>query len=87
MSGEHTYLLRQQRCNSTGGGPSTPLRGETHSRQVTRCRDYVAFGDIQIIRVRSVDNLADILTKPLARPDFLRLRQYLGLHAGDTRSA
>jgi hypothetical protein len=49
--------------------------------------DYVAFGDIQVICVRSMDNLADILTKPLTRPDFLRLCQYLGLRTVDTRSA
>ena len=50
-------------------------------------RDYVALGDIRLLRVQSQDNLADILTKPLARPDFLRLRNYLGLCAVDTCSA
>jgi len=42
-------------------------------------RDYIAFGDVRVLRVRSEDNLADILTKPLGRVDFLRLRGYLGL--------
>ena len=32
-----------------------------------------------ITHVRSADNTADILTKPLGRSDFLRLRQYLGI--------
>jgi hypothetical protein len=42
-------------------------------------RDLVAKGDLTINRVRSCDNVADILTKPLARSDFQRLRGYLGL--------
>jgi hypothetical protein len=29
--------------------------------------------------VRSADNTADILTKPLSRNDFQRLRHYLGI--------
>ena len=49
-------------------------------------REYIAFGEIRIVRVRSEDNTADILTKPLARPDFLRLRGYLGLRSVGTRS-
>ena len=49
-------------------------------------RDYIALGDIQVVRLRSEDNLADILTKPLNRSDFVRLRGYLGLRHVDTRS-
>ncbi len=49
-------------------------------------REYIAFGEIRMVRVRSEDNTADILTKPLARPDFLRLRGYLGLRSVGTRS-
>jgi hypothetical protein len=44
-------------------------------------RDLVAKGDLTINRVRSCDNIADILTKPLARSDFQCLCRYLGLHA------
>ena len=39
----------------------------------------IDLGGVQVFRVRSVDNTADILTKPLGRSDFLRLRGYLGL--------
>jgi hypothetical protein len=42
-------------------------------------RDLVAKGDLTVNRVRSCDNVADILTKPLARSNFQRLRGYLGL--------
>jgi hypothetical protein len=42
-------------------------------------RELVANSELTVTRVRSCDNTADILTKPLARPDFLRLRNYLGL--------
>jgi len=42
-------------------------------------RDMVTEGELRVARVRSCDNLADILTKPLGRVDFLRLRGYLGL--------
>ena len=42
-------------------------------------RELVTNGELTVMRVRSCDNLADILTKALARLDFLRLRDYLGL--------
>jgi hypothetical protein len=42
-------------------------------------RKLVEDGTISLTRVRSLDNTADILTKPLARGDFLRLRHYLGI--------
>jgi hypothetical protein len=44
-----------------------------------KLREHVECGDVRILRVRSADNTADILTKPLGRVDFLRLRHYLGL--------
>ena len=45
-------------------------------------REMVENGEVAVTRIRSSDNTADILTKPLARPDFLRLRHgpSLGLH-------
>jgi transposase InsO family protein len=42
-------------------------------------REQVADGDIRVMRVSSADNTADILTKPLGRVDFQRLRYSLGL--------
>jgi len=44
-------------------------------------RQQVEEGEIAIARTRSMDNVADILTKPLGRIDFMRLRGLLGLHA------
>jgi hypothetical protein len=44
-------------------------------------RQQVEEGEIAIARTRSADNVADILTKPLGRIDFMRLRGLLGLHA------
>jgi hypothetical protein len=35
---------------------------------------------LRVTRIRSADNTADILTKPLGRSDFLRLRHYMGIH-------
>ena len=48
--------------------------------------DYVTFGNIQVLWVCSEDNLADILTKPLNRTDFLHLCLYLGLCHFSTHS-
>jgi hypothetical protein len=42
-------------------------------------RELVEDGTVSLTRVRSSDNTADILTKPLARGDFQRLRDYLGI--------
>ena len=42
-------------------------------------RELVSDGEIKATRVSSMDNVADILTKPLGRGDYLRLRPYLGL--------
>jgi hypothetical protein len=51
-------------------------------------RELVTNGELTVTRVRSCDNIADILTKALARPDFLRLRDYLGLRThGPTEPA
>ena len=44
-------------------------------------REQVSEGELEIRRVRSSDNTADILTKSLGRGDFLKLRQYLELDA------
>ena len=42
-------------------------------------RELVLSGDAKVMRVGSKDNTADILTKPLARLDFQRLRHSLGI--------
>ena len=42
-------------------------------------RDMVSDGELRMNRVRSCDNIADILTKSLGRSNFLRLRTYLSL--------
>ena len=49
-------------------------------------REHIDLGELEVTRVRSADNIADILTKALGRPDFLRLRGYLGLRDFTTRS-
>ena len=45
-------------------------------------RQLVEEESLKVTRVRSADNTADILTKPLGRSDFQRLRQYLGIRPG-----
>ena len=50
-------------------------------------RDCVDHGEVRILRVRSADNIADVLTKPLGCSDFLRLCGYLGLRNHTTSSA
>jgi Reverse transcriptase (RNA-dependent DNA polymerase) len=48
----------------------------------TRChyiRECIDNSDIYLSYVNTDDNIADILTKPLAAPNFLRLRSFLGL--------
>ena len=42
-------------------------------------RELVSDGEVKATRISSSDNIADILTKPLARADYLRLRSHLGL--------
>jgi len=41
-------------------------------------------GEKKVARVRSADNVADIMTKPLGRTDYLRLRKRLGLCAEES---
>ena len=43
--------------------------------------ELVLSGDISVSQVGSKDNIADILTKPLAQFDFQRLQHYLGVCA------
>ncbi len=45
-------------------------------------RQLVEEESLKVTRIRSADNTADILTKPLGRSDFQRLRQYLGIRPG-----
>ena len=42
--------------------------------------ELVTNSEVNVIRVQSCNNITNILTKPLACPDFLHLHQYLGLH-------
>jgi len=42
-------------------------------------RELVADRELVVQRVRSSENTSDILTKPLSRSDFIRLRHYLEL--------
>jgi len=42
-------------------------------------RERVENGDIRLGHVPGVDNVADIFTKPLAKPTFVRFREMLGL--------
>lgn len=44
-------------------------------------RDLVNNNEMIVLRVRSSDNVADILTKPLGPTDFARLRNYLGIRS------
>jgi len=43
--------------------------------------ELVEDGSVALTRVRSADNTADILMKPLAHGDFQRLRNYLGIRS------
>jgi hypothetical protein len=43
-------------------------------------RERVEDGDIRLGHVPGVDNVADIFTKPLTKPTFVRFREMLGLH-------
>lgn len=45
-------------------------------------RECVELGDLEVKRVCSADNTADIFTKPLPASTFTRLRGYLGLRLG-----
>ena len=47
-------------------------------------RELVLNGEAKVTRVGSKDNVADILTKPLARLDFQRLRLSLGVFVPNT---
>jgi hypothetical protein len=47
-------------------------------------RELIASGDIRIARCHTSENIADILTKPLAKPTFCRLRRALGLRFDDS---
>ena len=49
-------------------------------------RELVLAGDVAVVRVGSKDNTADILTKPLARMEFQRLRHYLGVRESSCSS-
>jgi len=44
-------------------------------------RELVDFDELKVIGIRTDDNTADIFTKALGRPQFERLRGYLGLSA------
>ena len=44
-----------------------------------KVHEHVENGDTKILCINSASNTVDILTKPLGRVDFLRLRHYLGL--------
>lgn len=46
--------------------------------------DYITFSDIKVLHVRSKDNMANILTKPLNCTDFLQLHRYLGIRDTST---
>jgi hypothetical protein len=44
-----------------------------------KVREHAENGDMSISRVKSFDNIADILSKALGHVDFLRLRHCLGV--------
>ena len=44
-------------------------------------RELVDRDELKVLRVRSSENAADILTKPLGPTDFARLRHYLGIRS------
>ena len=47
-------------------------------------RELVVSGEIAVVRIQSLDNPADILTKPLGQVDFLQLHSKLRLHHDDS---
>ncbi|KAJ9556427.1 hypothetical protein OSB04_011041 [Centaurea solstitialis] len=47
-------------------------------------REKVAAGELKVLHVNSVDQLADVLTKPLSRAQFLSLRSKIGVSDGSS---
>jgi hypothetical protein len=50
-------------------------------------RDLVDEGIVHIVRIPSADNVADIFTKALAKPAFIKFRDLLGLKSSESPSA
>ena len=57
--------------------PKIRPRTKHINNQYHHFRDHVANGDVEIVAVELSDQLADILTKPLAESAFVKLRNSL----------
>ena len=66
--------------------PSSSLKKKHQAYNYHKIRERIAAGFIKYGHIRSEDNVADLLTKPLSRIVFLRLwDQYLFRNAESTR--
>jgi hypothetical protein len=72
-------LCDNQAANALAEDPSFHARAKHIDVKWHYIRECTENGHITVSYVPSRDNVADILTKPLPGPQFLRLRSFLGL--------
>ena len=71
-------------CHALVHGQRTPARTRHLAARIGYVRDLIKFGFIDVIRCRTLDMLADPLTKPLGHVDFKRKTAILLTPTADT---